>query len=701
MPVAQITRTEFRKDPTSLSRAIDSIINQINAAQLLESRIDGTPADHELHVYDTTDSVWKNHTAAEAGLAAAAHTHDDRYYTETELDAGQLDNRYYTETELDTALALKAPLASPTFTGAVTIPQTADDGTYTGIVTNDSGVLKYRTTAEILSDIGAAASAHTHDDRYFTETESDARFSPIAGSASIVTVGTIGTGTWQGSVIGAAYLDANVILASELAAWAGSTNVTTLGTIGTGVWQGTVIDSSYIDQSLSVASLTASGTVQAEHLYTTDDLVVDGSVGIGTASPQVALHLNSAGHAVMRISSASGYDAGIQFSNAPTEADFYIGHESGANVLALGAGGTFGSNLGMSLDASGNVTFGAIVDIPEYLRHAGDTNTYLRFGPSADEIWLVAGGDGAIHGSGSVLDLVPYAQHNAKFFALASSGQNPLLDIYGYKTGVGVKYGRHFVYSDGSYRMQSQETMYVNPAYNLVLLTGAGYNIYNRFGGTQYWQDRDDSNADRMTLDSASGLLTLYGKMVQNDVHGVTTTRLETLEFNITCTGTADVGFGQQIQWNLENDGGSLHEAARLTVEWEDPSAASEASKFTFVTYTGGSVNEAVRFTHDGSIECDADSGLGAATVGKFDEYDDVALIRNLSDRAVQKHWWRDNAALYQQLGVLSPKSIGNGYMINIPTTLQLFAGGIYQTADRVTRLEARMAQLEAIVTAS
>ena len=31
----------------------------------------------------------------------ASHDHDDRYYTETELDAGQLDNRYYTETEID------------------------------------------------------------------------------------------------------------------------------------------------------------------------------------------------------------------------------------------------------------------------------------------------------------------------------------------------------------------------------------------------------------------------------------------------------------------------------------------------------------------------------------------------------------------------------------------------------------------------
>jgi hypothetical protein len=39
---------------------------------------------------------------------SASHNHDSRYYTETELDAGQLDSRYYTETEVDTALTGKA-----------------------------------------------------------------------------------------------------------------------------------------------------------------------------------------------------------------------------------------------------------------------------------------------------------------------------------------------------------------------------------------------------------------------------------------------------------------------------------------------------------------------------------------------------------------------------------------------------------------
>ena len=53
------------------------------------------------------------------------------------------------------------------------------------------------------------------------------------------------------------------------------------GVITLAEWNGDVIDSAYIDQSLFVASITVSGTVQAEHLYSTDDLVVDGLATIG------------------------------------------------------------------------------------------------------------------------------------------------------------------------------------------------------------------------------------------------------------------------------------------------------------------------------------------------------------------------------------------------------------------------------------
>jgi hypothetical protein len=58
-------------------------------------------------IYDGTDT-WDNKaisggvTIGADGVTVVAndsHTHDTQYYTETELNAGQLDNRYYTETE--------------------------------------------------------------------------------------------------------------------------------------------------------------------------------------------------------------------------------------------------------------------------------------------------------------------------------------------------------------------------------------------------------------------------------------------------------------------------------------------------------------------------------------------------------------------------------------------------------------------------
>jgi len=53
----------------------------------------------------TTDEYYHLTNAQHTDLTDSGdctiHHHDGMYYTETELDAGQLDNRYYTETELD------------------------------------------------------------------------------------------------------------------------------------------------------------------------------------------------------------------------------------------------------------------------------------------------------------------------------------------------------------------------------------------------------------------------------------------------------------------------------------------------------------------------------------------------------------------------------------------------------------------------
>jgi hypothetical protein len=54
--------------------------------------------------------------------------------------------------------------------------------------------------ASIAASLESHKSSSDHDGRYLTETEADARFSPIAGSSSIVTVGTLASLTVSGTV---------------------------------------------------------------------------------------------------------------------------------------------------------------------------------------------------------------------------------------------------------------------------------------------------------------------------------------------------------------------------------------------------------------------------------------------------------------------------------------------------------------------
>ena len=118
-------------------------------------------------------------------VTGTATTHfDDFYYTETELDAGQLDNRYYTETELtngelDSRYYTETELDAGQLNSLYYTETELDGGQLNTLYYTetelDNGQLDSRYYTETELDGGQL------DNRYYTETEADNRFVNVTG----------------------------------------------------------------------------------------------------------------------------------------------------------------------------------------------------------------------------------------------------------------------------------------------------------------------------------------------------------------------------------------------------------------------------------------------------------------------------------------------------------------------------------------
>ena len=184
------------------------------------------------------------------------------------------------------------------------------------LVINNNSKLKYRTGAEVLSDIGAGDITGVS---ITTDSGVEERAQDVDGTADFNLVGSNGVGiTNSGTDITAVAvpgeIDHNSLLNYVAERHFTQANITTVGSIGTGIWQGTAIDSDYLDadtahlsgtQSFTGAKTFSTQIVANGGLTSSKTIFYDGNGTIPALGDGTAIHVD-ASDITDAVTSASG-----------------------------------------------------------------------------------------------------------------------------------------------------------------------------------------------------------------------------------------------------------------------------------------------------------------------------------------------------------------------------------------------------------
>lgn len=162
---------------TAINNLVDSAPDALNTLNELAAAIDDDAS------FSTTI------TNALANKSNVGHTHDERYYTETEIDSTLTG--YYDSSEVDGFLASKSDTS-----------HLHDDRYYTesevdGFLSDksDSSHIhddRYYTESEVDGFLsGKSDTGHTHDDRYYTESETDNFLSDKASTGKAIAMAIV------------------------------------------------------------------------------------------------------------------------------------------------------------------------------------------------------------------------------------------------------------------------------------------------------------------------------------------------------------------------------------------------------------------------------------------------------------------------------------------------------------------------------
>lgn len=106
------------------TKSVWQLVPGVSTLDQLQDVTAGSPSDNNLLAYDSATSNWTNQTAAQAGVAAASHTHAQSDVTNLVSDLAGKAATSHTHaqsaiTNLTSDLAAKANLSGATFTGGI------------------------------------------------------------------------------------------------------------------------------------------------------------------------------------------------------------------------------------------------------------------------------------------------------------------------------------------------------------------------------------------------------------------------------------------------------------------------------------------------------------------------------------------------------------------------------------------------------
>ncbi len=340
---------------------VDSVAGKTGAVTLVKGDVGLANVDNTSDANKPISTAQQSALDLKAPIDSPTFTGTVGGITKSMVGLGNVDNTSDAakpvSTATQSALDLKAPLNSPTFTGTVggitkamvglanvdntsdaakpvsTAQQTAldlkanlDSPTFTGTV---GGITK--------SMVGLANVDNTSDaDKPVSTAQQSALDlkAPInnpsfTGTVSGVTKGMVGLGNVENTA---------------LSTWAGTANITTVGTITSGTWNGTALGDAYITQS-SVTQHQAALTIttsQVSNLSITTNSVSDGTntfTGKSYTIVTESLAVNEAGE--ITLTSAAVANTLLNFNTARhtsggVSADYTVTHSAG-NVYTVDA----------------------------------------------------------------------------------------------------------------------------------------------------------------------------------------------------------------------------------------------------------------------------------------------------------------------------------------------------------------------------